>query len=142
MRRILVASDGSPGAHRAVIAAAELARATRAELCILTVGDTHSGQELKKLARVEGSIGEAVALLSNQVLKQAQKRALRVGAPKITVRTGSGDPAEVIIQIIRREKPDLVAVGRRGRGRLAGLLLGSVSQKIASLAPCRVMIVP
>jgi nucleotide-binding universal stress UspA family protein len=33
-------------------------------------------------------------------------------------------------------------VGRRGRGQLAGLLLGSVSQKIASLAPCTVVIVP
>jgi len=33
-------------------------------------------------------------------------------------------------------------VGRRGRGRLSGLLLGSVSQKLASLAPCKVMVVP
>lgn len=142
MRRILVASDGSQSAHRAVLAAAELARATGAELCILTVGNNLSGQELKKLAKVEGSIGEALDLLANQVLNQAKKRALRVGAPKITVRTGWGEPADVIIQVIRREKPDIVVIGRRGRGRLAGLLLGSVSQKIASLAPCRVMIVP
>jgi len=48
----------------------------------------------------------------------------------------------VIIEMARREKADTIVVGRRGRGRLAGLILGSVSQKIASLAPCMVMIVP
>ena len=142
MRKILVASDGSRGANRAVIAAAELAQATGAELCILTVGDNLSGLDLKKLARLEGSIGEALELLSNQVLNQARKRAVRVGATKITLRAGRGEPAEVIIQTARRENANLIVVGRRGRGRLAGLLLGSISQKIASLAPCMVMIVP
>ena len=61
---------------------------------------------------------------------------------KIKLRAGSGDTAQVIIEIAQRENADLVVIGQRGRARLAGLLLGSVSQKIASLAPCMVMIVP
>lgn len=52
-----------------------------------------------------------------------------------------GDPAETILECAR-EAVDLVVLGRRGRGRLAGLLLGSVSQKLVSLAPCAVMVVP
>jgi len=37
-----------------------------------------------------------------------------------------GDAAEAIIEAAGREKADAIVVGRRGRGRLAGLLLGSV----------------
>ncbi len=36
----------------------------------------------------------------------------------------------------------MVVVGRRGRSQLSRLLLGGVSQKIASLAPCAVVMVP
>jgi len=142
MRKILAATDGSRGGNRAVIAAAQLAKATGAELCILTVGDGYSGPELKKLIRAEGDVGEALELLCGQILDQARKRAARAGATKIKMHAGWGDAAQVIIETARRENADLIAVGRRGRGRLAGLLLGSVSQKIASLAPCIAMIVP
>lgn len=141
-KTILVATDGSHGANRAVIAAAELARATGARLCILTVGGNVSGDELKKLVRAEGGIGEALELLSNQILKQAEKRAVRVGATKITLRSGWGEPAQAIIDTARHENANFIVVGRRGRGRLAGLLLGSISQKITNLAPCLVIIVP
>ena len=57
---------------------------------------------------------------------------------------GALDPAEAIIEAARREHADAIIVGRRGRGRgqLAGLLLGSVSQKVVSLAPCTVIVVP
>jgi nucleotide-binding universal stress UspA family protein len=142
MQKILAATDGSRGGNRAVIAAAQLAKATGAALSIVTAGDNVSGTELRRLARAEGGAGEALELISNQVLDQARMRAKRVGVSKVKLQTGWGDPAEVIIDTAHREKADVIVIGRRGRGRLAGLLLGSVSQKIASLAPCIVMIVP
>jgi len=78
-----VGTDGSRGANRAIVAAAQLAQVTGAELCILTVGGNLSGQELKKLGRIEGDIGEALELLSNQMLNQAEKRAMQLARRRL-----------------------------------------------------------
>ena len=52
-----------------------------------------------------------------------------------------GDPAETILEVARTRDSDLIVMGARGMGRLQGLLLGSTSQKVLSLAPCPVLIV-
>jgi len=65
MRRILVATDGSEGADRAVDVAARIAKATDGELSILNVGGTLSGEELRQLARTERDLGDALEGLSN-----------------------------------------------------------------------------
>jgi nucleotide-binding universal stress UspA family protein len=141
MQRIMVATDGSAGADRAVDAAADLARAVAGTLSILTVGGNISGDGTR-LARAEGDIGAALDIISMQILIAAKERAQRIGAPTEQVQTGWGDPAQVIIEMARRDNVDAIVIGRRGRGQLAGLLLGSVSQKVATLAPCMVIIVP
>jgi nucleotide-binding universal stress UspA family protein len=138
--RIIVATDGSPGANRAVDAAARLAKEKRCELVILTIGGSISGAELRQLASNYGDLSKTLEKAANQVLSQARKRALRIGVTPVKLQTGWGDPAETIIETVRRG--DILVVGRRGRGPLSGLLLGSVSQKLASLAPCVVMVVP
>jgi len=142
MRHIMVATDGSPCADRAVDIAATLAKATGATLLIMTVGGNLTAEEVRKLARAEGGTPEALELFANQILQRASERAARVGAPSIQVQTGWGDPAETIIEAARHHQSDAVVVGRRGRGRLTGLLLGSVSQKLVTLAPCTVIVVP
>jgi nucleotide-binding universal stress UspA family protein len=142
MRRILVATDGSPGANRAVDAAARLAKNTGRELIIVTVGGSISGAELRKLASDYGDLSKTLESAADKILGQARKRAHRVGLGNVKLRTGWGDPADTIIDIARREKAELVVVGRRGGSRLSALLLGSVSQKVTSLAPCIVMVVP
>jgi nucleotide-binding universal stress UspA family protein len=142
MRHIMVATDGSKGADRAVDVASELAKTFGGELLIVTVGGNVSGEEIRQLERAEGNIGDALDLLSNQILATAKIRAKRLGVDNVQLRPAWGDPAQSIIEMAVREATDAIVVGRRGRGRLAGLLLGSVSQKIAGLAPCVVVIVP
>jgi len=142
MRRIVVATDGSPGANRAVDAAARLAKLAGCKLVILTIGGDISGAALRRLASTGGDLSKTLETATNKVLNQARKRALRAGVTAIKLQTGWGDPAETIIATVRRENADVLVVGRRGHGRLSDLLLGSVSQKLASLAPCVVMVVP
>jgi len=142
MSPIVVATDDSPGANRAVDAAARLAKATGSPLVILTVGGNITGAELRELASAGGDLTERLEAAANEILNRARLRAAGGGVSDIRVNTGWGDPTEAIIEIVAREKADILVVGRRGRGPLSGLLLGSVSQKLASLAPCKVLVVP
>ncbi len=142
MRRIIVATDGSPGANRAIDTAVAMAKAVGCELVILTIGGNVTGAELRQLASSEGDLTEALKSAANLILSRARERARRRGVSTIRTVSGWGDAAEAIIDVVKREKADILVVGRRGRSRLSRLLLGSVSQKLASLAPCKVMIVP
>jgi len=142
MQLVMAATDGSRGGDRAIDMAAVLAKASAARLVVVTVDDQLDRGELNKLARSEGGLGEALDLVAGNIFQQAKLRACRHGPLAVESQHCVGDPAETIIETARRLKADIVVVGRRGRGRIAGLLLGSVSQKLLSLAPCAVLVVP
>lgn len=52
----------------------------------------------------------------------------------------SGDPAESIIQTAEENQADLIVLGHRGMTATSAFLLGGVSQKVATYAPCSVLI--
>jgi nucleotide-binding universal stress UspA family protein len=139
----MVATDGSSGANRAVDVAADLAKAIAGDLLIVTVAGNISGEEARQLARAErSSIGDALEAMTAQILRASEVRARDHGVSRIELRTNWGDVAQSLIEIAADSSVDMIVLGRRGRGQLAGLLLGSVSQKVVSLAPCPVIVVP
>lgn len=141
MQHILLATDGSESAQRAAEVAAHLAQALRGKLSIVTV-ERGITKDMEQFAGSEGSLADAVEGFATRVLCQARDIATKTGITAVEARTSWGDPAEVILEMAFRGNVDAIVVGRRGRGRLAGLLLGSVSQKLVSLAPCTVVVVP
>ena len=52
---------------------------------------------------------------------------------------GVGHPAESIVAYAKAEEADLIVMGRRGLGSVSGLLMGSVSHKVAHLSECACM---
>jgi len=142
LRRIIIATDGSATANRAIDAGASLAKATGAELILLTIGGSVTGAELRTLADTAGDLSGTMQAAADKILKQAQRRVQRIGVRSITLKTGWGDAGDAIIDATQRSKADLLVVGRRGQSRLSALFIGSVSQKLASFAPCAVMVVP
>jgi hypothetical protein len=69
-------------------------------------------------------------------------RPWRAGATTIQLESRTGEVAQTIIDIAQEKQADAIVVGRRGAGLVAGLLLGSVSQKLVSLAPLPVIVIP
>jgi universal stress protein E len=58
------------------------------------------------------------------------------------LRVENGTPSEVIQNVVRRVRPDLLVLGTRGRDRLGRALLGSVANRVMATARCDVLVVP
>ena len=143
MKKILVAIDGSVFAQRALDVAIELSVRAQAELHILTVPQIVPDPELDKFCKIENlTMGDLMEHEANGLLSRAKQQASQNGTESTTTIVAAGDPAEAILNYAKNCLADLIVLGKRGRGRLAGLLLGSVSQKIAILADRPVLIVP
>ncbi|MDJ0942339.1 MAG: universal stress protein [Kiloniellales bacterium] len=74
--------------------------------------------------------------LGQQILDIAERAAKAGSVADVETRMVSGDPTDQIIKAAAETGADLVVMGSRGLGDLKGLLLGSVSHKVASLAAC------
>ena len=84
---------------------------------------------------------ETVEAIGNLILDDAEALA-RSRATKIRRATMSGDPASCILEMANTSHASFIVMGKRGLGRLAGLLVGSVSQKVNALADCTCITVP
>jgi ubiquinone biosynthesis protein len=118
--RVLVATDRSETAHRAVQWAAEMAERYQAELLVLRVTMDGDADELERdLADYVESLGERVRPL---------------------VRRGD-DPARAIVDAARDELADVLVVGSVGMQGRKEFLLGNVPNRVSHNAPCTVVIV-
>lgn len=140
---ILVGTDGSEAANRAVDYAGALTAELRTKLWIIHV--THgTAANVAEFARSEeASIGDAAEAIVNRLQSEAAQRASAAGAKEIHMMTREGDCAEEIIGAAHEVGATAIFVGRRGAGgRLARALMGSVSQKLAGISPLLLVIVP
>lgn len=154
MFKVLIATDGSGYSLQAVDFAKKLAeRIQDIEFTALSVVDTTSllvgfvtpgGPEVAiKMLDSSHRIDELLTQMdeqSNRFAKEAQGRLLSFQRP-IYTRTARGAPWKVICEIAEAEKFDLIVMGSAGRGAVAGILLGSISDKVLHHSKVPVLIV-
>jgi nucleotide-binding universal stress UspA family protein len=143
MTRILVATDGSEGADHAVDYAARWAKNVGADLLIVNVVGGLPERVFRSFTHAQYAwLDELLESIAADTLAKARERARSLGVATTLLESRTGEVAQTIIDIAQEKGAEAIVVGRRGAGRVAGLLLGSVSQKLVSLAPLPVIVIP
>ena len=145
IKSILVATDASPAANRALALAIEMAVKHEAKLEIVhVIRDLQIPANLRGMAEVmsmAGARGDVMNFVAGQVLNDARERARTGGVGEVGTYVGKGDPAGAIIAQAKRRESDLIVLGTRGLSKTEGLLLGSVSRKVTNLCKMNCLIV-
>jgi len=134
--RILVAIDGSESAKKAFEESIYLAQKCNSGLDLVHVvqcelgGDSASTFEL-----IDELKAKARKMLDEYKIQAAENKV------QIEIMVTQGDPAQVIIDLAKTKRHDLIIMGTRGRSTFQELLIGSVSQKVMHHAICPVMVV-
>ena len=142
-KSVLVGTDGSESSFRAVDRAASVAADADATLFLLTAYHEMSAREREDARKALGDDAYKVqgSTPAEDVLRDAEDRAVKIGAKKVKRLAVEGDPVDALVKGALDNNVDLLVVGNRGLNSLAGRLLGSVPANITHKANCDVLIV-
>lgn len=132
----MLALDGSDGSRRAVPVAVELAKRDKAKLVIAHVEQDVAGKGGGPIPATEDEIQAEIRTLAEEI---------SAGGLETTVEMHNimlGGPAHLIASIAEASDANLIVVGTRGHSSVAGVVLGSVTQRLLHVAPCPVLAVP
>jgi nucleotide-binding universal stress UspA family protein len=138
-KNVIWATDGSEAADHALPHARTIAAESEAPLRVVYC------REFTMPRRGGGSV--PVRADEDQIEAKVERQVAELAGDGIkatleTTRSDVGGAAHVIADVAVREHADLIIVGTRGHTPVAGLLLGSVTQRLLHIAPCPVLAVP
>jgi nucleotide-binding universal stress UspA family protein len=147
IKNILVAVDGSESSDRALDFALELAEKFSSALTVLNVSEVTAIGVIPQ-EPTTFPVGNMAILnrdlrkIHEEILSKAVSYAKAV-KPGLVVSSmlRNGEPALEIVNVAKDEGFGVIVVGHKGSGRVRELFLGSISEKVAHLAPCPVVIV-
>jgi nucleotide-binding universal stress UspA family protein len=132
--RIVVGVDGSDSSVDALRWASGQSEVTGATVEAVT-GWSYPTQAIMG----PGTVGMDWAANAQALMNTALHQAFGDDHPNVRTVVVRGRPAQVLISAA--QGADLLVVGSRGHGALAGMLLGSVSEDVAAHAPCPVVVI-
>lgn len=140
---IVVGTDGSADAERALRATADLAaRGDGTEVHVVTASHPLPAAELRAIAHELPA--EYRPLLHGHVMTDSvmdgARNILEIAGIEAIYHVIDDDPGDALIDLAEAVDADLVVVGSRGAGAADRLLHGSVSTKVIHRAPCAVLV--
>lgn len=134
-RHILIPTDGSELAHRAVSHGLSLAKSVGAKITALTVEGSFDVYTVpaSKVYEMSGAFTEHAARTkahAEKILNGVAEEARLAGVTCETVHIEEDRPYEAIIETAKQRGCDLIVMASHGRSGISAVLLGSVTNKV------------
>ena len=145
-KKILIATDGSDLASRAVAHGLKLAKELRVPVVVVTVTPMWSALEIAHEAKLTRPIRlkatrKSAAAWAKKVLDEADEQAKAVGVSFELVHVPESAPAEGIIATAEKQGCDLIVMASHGRRGLGRLVLGSQANEVLAYSKVPALIV-
>jgi len=132
LKKILIATDGSDHARKAIGFASDIATKYKATVYLI-----HVVPPLHSVAEVDvKKIQDNQQKFANQIIEEAEREVKKKGVEGYQSTILQGEPAREIIEFARKNSVDMIVMGSHGAGKVEMLILGSVSNKVCHLANC------
>ncbi|MBS0252718.1 MAG: universal stress protein [Proteobacteria bacterium] len=141
-KHLLIATDGSELAQRALLQGCELAKALGSKLTIITVTEPWRMTAPAEVAVVYPIEEYEIAAAENakQILADASHIATIAGVSPDTIHVKDEFPAEGIVQTAQAQGCDLIVMASHGYRGLMELVLGSQAQRVVTMGHTSVLI--
>ena len=142
-RNVVVGTDGSATAEKAVAHAAALAKTFGARLTIVTAYVHDKMKEARKSEPLPYEMQWMAKDVNEAEARAKRGRALakKLGVADVKIVTGTADPAMALIEAAEATGGDLIVTGNRGIQQATRAIKGNVPNKVSHHAPCDVLIV-
>jgi nucleotide-binding universal stress UspA family protein len=137
-KAIVLALDGSDTAKRGIPIAVELAKEGKGKIVIAHVEERMATKGRAPLEVDEDEIQAELRAMVKDFAAEGIEASLEMG----DVMAGGAGTAHAIADIAERSKADLIVTGTRGHSPVAGLLVGSVTQRLLHIAKQPILVVP
>jgi nucleotide-binding universal stress UspA family protein len=140
VRHVLVPTDFSDPAHRALRYGVALAQRFRARLTILHVLGFDPDAAIS--ASVQPALAEVLEDRARTAMHDLDALAADIVDIDVEILLLRGTPSVEIVRTTTDEGCDLVVLGAHGRSALRHMLFGSTAERVVRKAPCPVLVVP